>query len=49
MLIRRMPAIVSPELVRRVLSLGRYVVGLKPEKLLTMVREEVDLLKKAIC
>lgn len=40
-LVREMPGMVSPEIVRRVLSLGRYVVGVEPEGLAVAVREEV--------
>lgn len=40
-LVRRFPGIVSPELTRRVLSLGRFVVGVKPEGLLHLMREDV--------
>ncbi|MCO6429816.1 MAG: WYL domain-containing protein [Deltaproteobacteria bacterium] len=43
-LIRKMPAIISPELVRRVLSLGRHVVGLGPDGLREKVRDEVRVM-----
>jgi predicted DNA-binding transcriptional regulator YafY len=36
-LIRRMKAMISPELVRRLLSLGKYLIDAKPEKLKEMV------------
>jgi len=43
-LVRRMPAIVSPELVRRILSIGRHVIGVEPAGLREMVKEEVEVL-----
>lgn len=39
-LVRRFPGIVSPELCRRVLSLGRFVTGLRPQALADMVIED---------
>ena len=47
-LVRKMPAIVSPELVRRVLSIGKYVVGIEPKELRDAVREEVIELGKSL-
>ena len=41
-LVRRFPAMLSPELVRRLLSLGRHLVGISPEGLREKVREEVE-------
>lgn len=41
-LVRRFPGIASPELTRRVLSLGRFVVSVKPELILNQMRDDVD-------
>jgi predicted DNA-binding transcriptional regulator YafY len=41
-LVRRFPGIASPELTRRVLSLGRFVVSVRPEFILEQMREDVD-------
>lgn len=41
-LIRKFPSMLSPELVRRILSLGRYVVRVEPAELRQMVRSEVE-------
>ncbi len=43
-LIRRFPGIPSPELARRVLSLGRYVLRIRPDTVLELVREDVETL-----
>jgi predicted DNA-binding transcriptional regulator YafY len=40
-LVRRFPGIASPELSRRVLSLGRFVVSIRPEVILEQVRDDV--------
>lgn len=40
-LIRRFPGIASPELTRRVLSLGRFVLSVKPEVILSQMKEDV--------
>jgi predicted DNA-binding transcriptional regulator YafY len=40
-LIRRFPGIASPELTRRVLSLGRFVISVKPESILEQMKEDV--------
>ncbi len=41
-LIRKFPGITSPELTRRVLSLGRFVLSVKPEIILQQMREDVE-------
>jgi predicted DNA-binding transcriptional regulator YafY len=41
-LIRRFPGIASPELSRRVLSLGRFVLSVKPEVILEQMRDDVE-------
>lgn len=41
-LIRRFLAIPSPELTRRVISLGRFVISVKPESILEQMREDVE-------
>jgi small-conductance mechanosensitive channel len=41
-LVRRFPGIASPELTRRVLSLGRFVVSVRPSFILEQMREDVD-------
>ncbi len=41
-LVRRLPAVVSPELMRRVLSLGAFVECVKPPALAEMVRREAS-------
>jgi predicted DNA-binding transcriptional regulator YafY len=41
-LVRRFPGIASPELTRRVLSLGRFVISVKPETILNQMREDVE-------
>ncbi len=43
-LIRKFPSMLSPELVRRILSLGRFVQRVEPPALADMVREEIELL-----
>lgn len=40
-LIRRMPALPSPELNRRILSLGRFVRSVKPESILKEIERDV--------
>lgn len=40
-LVRRFPGIPSPELSRRVLSLGRFVVSVKPDSILEQMRDDV--------
>lgn len=44
-LIRRFPGILSPELSRRVLSIGRFVVSVKPERVLESMWEDVAQLR----
>ena len=41
-LIRRFPGIPSPELARRVLSLGRHVLSIAPSSVLELLREDVS-------
>ena len=41
-LVRKFPGIASPELTRRVLSLGRFVISVKPETILEQMREDVE-------
>ena len=41
-LVRRFPGIASPELIRRVLSLGRFVVSVKPGTILVQMRDDVE-------
>jgi hypothetical protein len=41
-LVRKFPGIPSPELTRRVLSLGRFVVSVKPETILEQMSGDVD-------
>lgn len=41
-LIRKFPGITSPELTRRVLSLGRFVLSVKPEIILQQMREDIE-------
>ena len=47
-LIRRFPAIPSPELTRRVISLGRFVISVKPQTILDQIHEDVEHLS-ALC
>ena len=47
-LIRRFPAIPSPELIRRVISLGRFVISIKPASIVEQMREDVEHLSR-IC
>jgi len=47
-LVRRFPAIPSPELNRRILSLGRFVVSVKPALILEQLRADVTHLG-ALC
>jgi hypothetical protein len=44
-LIRRFPGIPSPELNRRILSLGRFVVSVKPESILEQLHGDVEHLR----
>jgi predicted DNA-binding transcriptional regulator YafY len=41
-LVRSFPGIPSPELLRRILSLGRYVVAVKPESVLEQLHADVQ-------
>jgi len=45
-LVRRFPGIPSPELNRRILSLGRFVVAVKPESILTELKADVEVLSR---
>jgi predicted DNA-binding transcriptional regulator YafY len=45
-LIRRFPGIASPELTRRVLSLGRFVLSVKPQVILEQMRDDVEHLSR---
>jgi hypothetical protein len=47
-LIRKIPGIVSPEIVRRVLSLGRFVKSAKPDELRDLVFADAWALMKAL-
>jgi len=47
-LVRRFPAIVSGELVKRVLGLGKFVEEVKPEDLRQRVLEEAKELARAL-
>jgi proteasome accessory factor C len=47
-LIRRFPGIPSPELNRRILSLGRFVVSVKPAELALQLQADVEQLKKLV-
>ena len=47
-LVRRFPSIISGELVKRVLSLGKFVVQVEPEALRRRVLEEAKLLAEAL-
>ncbi|MFO0416412.1 MAG: helix-turn-helix transcriptional regulator [Pseudomonadota bacterium] len=47
-LIRRFPSIPSPELNRRILSLGRYIISVKPESILEGLRGDVDQLQALV-
>lgn len=47
-LVRRFPGIPSPELHRRILSLGRFVLSVKPESIVEQLRADVDHLH-ALC
>ncbi len=44
-LVRTFPSMLSPELVRRILSLGRFVVAIEPQELQRLVLEEADGLR----
>lgn len=43
-LIRRFPGIPSPELSRRILSLGRYVLSVKPPYIVQQLKEDIEQL-----
>ncbi len=45
-LVRRFPGIPSPELARRVLSLGRHVRSIKPAAIVRLIREDVEHLSR---
>ncbi len=45
-LVRRFPGIPSPELARRILSLGRFVVSVTPATVLEQIREDIQHLSK---
>jgi len=47
-LIRRFPGIPSPELNRRILSLGRYVLSVKPEHVVQQLKEDIDRLQSLL-
>ncbi len=47
-LIRRFPGIPSPELARRVLSLGRHVLSISPASVLEIVSEDVAHLSRLV-
>ncbi len=47
-LVRRFPSIISPELVRRVLSLGRYVTDVKPDELRQALIKNAEALLDAL-
>lgn len=47
-LIRKMRAHISPELVRRILSLGRYVKEIKPARLKDMVMQDASALLSSL-
>ncbi len=44
-LVRRFPGIPSPELNRRILSLGRFVISVKPGHILEQLREDLEQLQ----
>lgn len=46
LLIRRFPGIPSPELARRILSLGRFVVSVTPSTMLDQIRDDIQHLSK---
>jgi predicted DNA-binding transcriptional regulator YafY len=46
LLVRRFPGIPSPELARRILSLGRFVVSVTPTTMLDQMRDDVHHLTK---
>lgn len=45
---RRFPGIPSPELNRRILSLGRFVVSVKPQHILEQLNADIEQLR-AVC
>jgi predicted DNA-binding transcriptional regulator YafY len=45
-LVRKFPGIPSPELNRRILSLGRFVVSVKPEHVLEQLQTDVEKLQE---
>jgi hypothetical protein len=47
-LVRSFPSMLSPELIRRLLSLGRYLVNVEPPALRTLLADEVKLLAQRL-
>lgn len=47
-LVRKFPGIVSPEVTKRILSLGRFIKSIKPETLAAKVLEDALALAKAL-
>ena len=47
-LIRKMTGMISPEIIRRILSLGRFVSKIEPPELHAAVREELELMQKQL-
>jgi predicted DNA-binding transcriptional regulator YafY len=47
-LIRKFRGIISPEVVRRILSLGSYVGEVRPQKLKEMVKSEISVMRKRL-
>jgi hypothetical protein len=47
-LVRRFPGIPSPELNRRILSLGRFVLSVKPQHILEQLNADIEQLR-AVC
>jgi predicted DNA-binding transcriptional regulator YafY len=45
-LVRTLPSMISPELVRRIISLGRYLIAVEPAELRELVKEEIAALDK---
>jgi predicted DNA-binding transcriptional regulator YafY len=43
-LVRSLPAMISPEIVRRVLSIGRHVISVEPIELKRLLQEEISSL-----
>jgi predicted DNA-binding transcriptional regulator YafY len=46
LLIRRFPSIPSPELARRILSLGRFVVSVAPSEILEQLKDDIQHLSR---